>query len=143
MSKKSRRPNQRPFWWVGALRFSRNCIKLKKLKKKQGSFDNFCSILMVFQFLEFWLNLSAPTDQRGLQFGCLEFLTPLASFGVEWNKFWSVISAELFWQKKMSYRSYCVFQSLHCEVIVKLGSTESFILGELRYITASGGWKKD
>ena len=48
-------------------------FNLKSMNKK------FCSILMVFQFLQFWLNLSAPTQQSGLQLGRTDFLTPLGA----------------------------------------------------------------
>ena len=33
------------------------------------------------QFVQFWLNLSAPTHQSGLQFGRPDFLKPLAPLG--------------------------------------------------------------
>ena len=44
---------------------------------------------MVFlQFLQFWHNLSAPTDQSRLQFGRPDFLTPLAPLGAcqKWSE---------------------------------------------------------
>ena len=63
--KKSGRPNWRPLWWIEALRFSPNRIKFKKSS----------------QFLQFWLNLSAPTHQSGFQFGRTDFLTPMAHLG--------------------------------------------------------------
>ena len=43
--------------------------KIRKTFRKQGFFCNFWSILTLFQFPQFWLNLSVPTHQSGLQFG--------------------------------------------------------------------------
>ena len=63
--------------------------EIQKTFRKQGFFDIYCSIKMVFQqFLQFWLNLSALTHQGGLQFGRLDFLTPLAPLGAcqQWSE---------------------------------------------------------
>ncbi len=63
--------------WSAKIQAKLNIIR--KTFRKQGFFNNFDSIS---QFLQFWLNLSAPTHQSGLQFGRPDFLTPLAPLGL-------------------------------------------------------------
>ena len=50
----------------------------KKVAVTDGTEVNFDSFS---QFLQIWLNLSAPTYQSGLQFGRPDFLAPLAPLG--------------------------------------------------------------
>ena len=52
--------------------------KIQKHFRKQGFFEFLFNFDGFSEFLQFWLNLSAPTHQSGLQFGHLDILTPLA-----------------------------------------------------------------
>jgi hypothetical protein len=79
--KKSGTPNWRPLWWVGALRFRPNWTKFEKPLENRVSLTILFNFDSISQFLQFWLNLSAPTQQSGLQFGHPDFLTPLAPLG--------------------------------------------------------------
>ena len=66
-------------------------LKLNRIQKtfrKQVFFDSFCSMyfdkfsqLFTVFFFQFWLNLSAPTHQSGLQFGSPDFWQPLHAWG--------------------------------------------------------------
>ena len=69
-------PNWRIIW---STKIKPKLNKIEKNLQKTGflwqflfNFDGFS------QFLQFWLNLSAPTHQSGLQFGRPDFLIPLA-----------------------------------------------------------------
>ena len=63
--KESRRPNWRPLWWVGVLRFSPNWKKKKeKPSANRVSLTTFVNLDSFSQFLQFWLNLSAPAFRQ-------------------------------------------------------------------------------
>ena len=62
--------------------------KIQKTFRKQGFFDNFCSILTIFQL---WLNLSTPTHQSGL--------------------FWHTWKTKQFWYHQ---KSFTMDQTIEC-----------------------------
>ena len=80
--KKAGQPNWSPLWCDGVLRFSQNRRNYEKQSKLNKNWQRNLFSEGFSNFIQFELNLSAPTHQSGLQFGIPDFLTPLSLLGM-------------------------------------------------------------